>query len=372
MHNKDDESNALCPQKLYYSQLIKRFEKLRRTLSRSRGHRLVQKSNIEADRALSVKPPLNRHEWLYILDREYPTFSQIFQLDEKDIRRGLEYCIHGMNRFDTISEQKSCWIWTLLALSSDIGTLDSRGMSHIRDLGNTASQLSINLHQGIRHQNVGDQDNSADSVRDDSKSNSKTGKTTLHNANEGGNSSKPYDSRLERSNSMTKEIPSKPLANPRDDVQPQEIDQEVSDADVSGSTDTDANKHSLERARARLLAQLGDNLVQAGIPVSAHDTDGANSERNEQLTGGSQYETKPFMIPTRAEAERQRQLIRIRDSGGEISRESCSPSNDHSTGTEGSNSCVVDLNTRVTIDMILTVVAESYGQRDLLMSRKPW
>jgi hypothetical protein len=40
--------------------------------------------------------------------------------------------------------------------------------------------------------------------------------------------------------------------------------------------------------------------------------------------------------------------------------------------SEGGRGQEVDLNTRVTIDMILTVVGECYGQRDLLRFRETW
>jgi hypothetical protein len=41
-------------------------------------------------------------------------------------------------------------------------------------------------------------------------------------------------------------------------------------------------------------------------------------------------------------------------------------------GLEGAEGEWADINTKVTIDMILTIVAECFGQRDLLKYRGRW
>ncbi|XPS94002.1 hypothetical protein M3J09_003328 [Ascochyta lentis] len=373
--HEDQEFHDPSPEELYYKQLIRRFETLRDTLYKSGVHRLAQESVAEANRLPIVKPPSNRHEWLYTLDREYPTLAQISRLDEKSIRRGLEYCIYAMDRFDSISGQKSCWIWTLLALSSEVGTLDSQKMSHIRDLGTKASQLSINLHIGIKSQDVENEDSLplANPAADDLDEDTEANRTVPCNTSGDDYSSGMGNVRLGAKENVSLEI--------QNGEPPPATTLETSDisAGAEENTDTNTNNCALERARARLLAQLGDNLVQAGIPSSPHNLDGTRHDRNEQLDqslNDPQHETKARPILSRAEAERQRQMMRVQNSAKEISREadfrhSESPATMHHIAEEHS-SHPVDLNTRVTIDMILTVVAECYGQRDLLSYRKPW
>lgn len=381
-HGYDDSGS----EELYYRLLVKRFKGLRTTLKQPGLHKLAQKSIDGADQLPSVKPPLNRHEWLYILDREYPRPAQISQLDEKNIKRGLEYCVHAMDRFNTISSQKSCWIWTLLALSSDIGTLDSRKMSHIRDLGNKAGQLSIDLHQGTESRNFASDNDlvyahqGLGGSQDDIDAN----EPALYDANGekknlGTESFQPGTN--EYKDTTIEDTVSENVSDAQDGMQLQAIVPAVSECPVGNeeSTDINTNRSALERARARLLAQLGDNLVQAGIPTAAHNIESTPLGRSEQLDQGlndSGHELRVRAIPSRAEAERQRQMMRIRSSTTEIPSKVDSLYSESSsavpTVTENQVLCAVDLNTRVTIDMILTVVAECYGQRDLLRYRRPW
>ena len=159
---KDHKLDQVGPQESYYKQLIRRFEALRDALSEHEAPKLA-KPEAEISQSSTRRPPSNRHEWLYTIDREYPSMAQILQLEEKNVRRGLEYCTHAMDRFDTISLQKSCWIWTLLALSGEVGTMDSERISCIRELGNKAGEVrnKLNQHQG---QTSHDQSTRADLV----------------------------------------------------------------------------------------------------------------------------------------------------------------------------------------------------------------
>lgn len=324
-------------------------------------------------RTSSSRPPSNRHEWLYAIDREYPIPSQVCQLDELSVRRGLEYCAHALDRFETISSQKSCWIWTLLALSGDVGTMDSQKMSHIRDLGTKAGDVSVGLRSRLAQQREASRSDSQhtepvsfeqvddteaarhDCCADVSRSQMGYVRSCIsEHLHSEGKATHSNDSDLASSG------PSESLTN----------GQEKPIAETSDDT--------LERARARLLAQLGDNLVQTGIPTSDPDTGDTRPHRPAQHDlglDGSDAEVKVRAIPSRAEAERQRQLMRAQSSVT-ASLETQLPITELSATTHSvesvDNSDKFDLNTRVTIDMILTVVAECYGQRDLLTFRKPW
>lgn len=376
-YDDDYEPDDPDPKDLYHKQLVKRFETLRHTLSRCAVDR-TSRPDADIERSSSGKPPSNRHEWLYTIDREYPTRSHICRLDEKSVRRGLEYCAHAMNRFETISSQKSCWIWTLLALSGDIGTLDSQKMSHIRDLGNKAGEMSVSLHSGSARRTQGPE---GDSLHTDLADDEQCGDSEAAFCDagvDGRDSEKGYvQSRVSEdlyseAEKMHNEAVSKSQHNPHSHVSSSGTSDIL--IDVHESTNTDTNDDTLERARARLLAQLGDNLVQAGIPTSVLDTDDTHPHilaQPDQGSDESQHEIKIRAIPSRAEAERQRQLMRAQDSATASSRET-NPSSTKSSVESDNSSGDIDLNTRITIDMILTVVAECYGQRDLLEFRKPW
>lgn len=356
------------PRDLYHAQLLKRFETLRHTL-RQRGADRTLQQNADARRSSPVKTPSNRHEWLYTIDREYPTRIQICQLDEISVRRGLEYCAHAIGRFETISSQKSCWIWTLLALSGDVGTLDSQKMSHIRDIGAKAGEMSAGLHSGSARHTT---EPLGDSIH--------TGLVGVEQSDE--SERVCCDAGIDDRNSKTGYVQSRVSEELHSEAEKTRIE------DVPGtpailieshkSTNTESNDDSLERARARLLAQLGDNLVQAGIPATPDTghTHLHHSARPDPGTNESQHEVRIRALPSRAEAERQRQLMREKNSATASLEEEVLPQTGLSATLHSVGSAYTpddfDLNTRVTIDMILTVVAECYGQRDLLRFRKPW
>lgn len=281
----DDEHNSedgdLNAQEECYRQLLGRFHALRNTYNKA-----LSQDSTQSAHSAPAKPPRNRNAWLYTLDHEYPTLGQISQIDETTLYRGLEYCAYSIDRYDSISNEKSCWIWTLLAMVGDFGTLDHWKISRIRDLGHKAGQLSRKLHHGRQPE-----DHDGEVVAEDDK------EAEIEDVK------KDLQDNEEEAQGGGEECPTADVGD---------SDMEMSASEGQGKVDMNVEASDLEQARARLLAQLGDRLVQPGLPLSE---------------GRS-----PF----------------------------------------ASDIAVVDLNTRVTIDMILTVVAECYGQRDLLRFREAW
>ncbi|KAF1934328.1 uncharacterized protein M421DRAFT_415356 [Didymella exigua CBS 183.55] len=381
-YGDDYASHDPDPKDIYYKQLVRRFKTLRHTLSQHGAGKTPQQ-DADSNRSSYVKPPSNRHEWLYTIDREYPIQSQIRQLDEVNVRQGLQYCAHAMDRFETISSQKSCWIWTLLALSGDVGTLDSQKMSHIRDIGTKAGEMSVGLRSSFARQ-----------TKESRCGPLNTDPACVEQSDEP--EAACCDAGVDDCNSeagyvqscVSEDLHSEAHKKHNEDVSKTQRDL-LSCISSSGTsevlidskegTNTDTNDDTLERARARLLAQLGDNLVQAGIPAPTPytgDTHPHHSARPDPGLDELQHETKIRVIPSRAEAERQRQLMRATNSAtASLKEEQLTgtglSSASHSVGSDN-NLDDSDLNTRATIDMILTVVAECYGQRDLLRFRKPW
>jgi hypothetical protein len=81
-------------------------------------------------------------------------------------------------------------------------------------------------------------------------------------------------------------------------------------------------------------------------------------------------------FPSRAEAEKQRQQMRQQEQRQEAEKKSRVQQQQQTAeivSTDQSHGMTaVDLNTRVTIDMILTVLIECYGQIDLQEFREVW
>jgi hypothetical protein len=488
-HTQDDHADPQT-QGHYYKVLLKRYRALRSSLSE---YPIIEPQTIQQDKD---EPPKNRHEWLYVLNREYPTPVQIAKLDDHNVARGLKYCAHGMERSDAISKQKSCWIWALLAKAGEVDTMLSERISPIRDLAIKAGQLSIQLRNveaqrlETDHEYEDAEDWVVDNVEPDyeGSEHSSDGESELLNAD-----SKILELDIEQPDEegkllangieSRKEATKSPEINAKNEHKLKQDDSTDSGADMSMSEDgeiqDDEEPATLEEARARLFAQLGDRLVQpqantipqaqqggkvysqespgkvksSTLPSAssassarggrhkhngkfchdpscaveerrrlAHQSAGRRSAQGHRKKSPSPSE-RP--LPSRAEAEAQRQAMRkqelshvepkidVEPSNAWVSLDGSSdignadealkpvqkvfssraeaedyrkaqrelgPSRSSKTApelaiqdqVEMETVDIPDLNTRVTIDMILTIAAECYGQKDLLKYRDSW
>lgn len=361
-----DDSEDLDPQEQYYINLLRRYQIMRKTMDRTAKAPPSSSTKKPNSKRIASTIPKNRHAWLYVLDREYPTPTLVSGMKEEDVLAGLKYCAHSLDRFESITKQKSCWIWALLAKAPEAGTMDYLKIGCIRDLGHKAGQFGLRLRSAnekpvaksaeddgedvemrapeeegeveegeVNEEDVAEEGKTVEDEEAYEPPESTTPALVEAQANGDAHQDAPADSEAEMSISSeeegeeredTKVVSNKPAVN----------------TSTNATQEKSANDGpaSLEDARARLLAQLGDRLIQT--PTST-----ARTNPRQHFT-------------SRAAAELHR------DSGG--SEPSLSgPAKDVVTEID-----IPDLNTRVTIDMVLTVVSECYGQRDLLRFREVW
>jgi hypothetical protein len=261
---EDDIAN-LKPQDRLYQLLLKRFHALRAMLTKGEG------GSIEAESGNNNAFKRTR-SWTRTVKEDYPSIKMIQSMRERELFNCIECCTHTMRKLDldSIPPQLGCWSWTLLA-AVDARTLDIDMISKVRELGIEAGRLGERSTATLVPR--------AEPANDD--------------ANQDG-------------------LPP--------DIQQGEVVDGESAVDTSISEDGEVGKQSgpeseLEQARARLLAQLGDRLVQSEVP----------SSEEPQQHGPSSALVEP------------RHMV-----------------------------------ARVTIDTILTVVAECFGQKDLLRYRQRW
>jgi hypothetical protein len=356
-------------QKEYYKQLLSRYQALRATLSEMRSKGLPPRKDPDTGTSSSSRPPRSRHDWYCVMEREYPTPAQVSQMNQRAVLEGLRYCAQALRRFDTISKQKSCWIWTLLALVGDQGVLDSEKMFQVRDIGCRAGQLGAELRRGAVTRPYADV---TDDEVIDEKSDAADGE---HNDGQEREDHGEYEeNQNERPSEATQvEVPSREAADDSD------AEMSMSDDEKQASEDNEAV--DLEKARARLLAQLGDRLVQPGLHTASHSLDTQASQLHHgqaaQDVARTQEQSVTRTFPSRAEAERQRQQMRQQEQRQEAEKgEKKSRVQQYAAEAvptdQSHGMTAVDLNTRVTIDMILTVLIECYGQIDLQEFREVW
>ncbi|EMD65332.1 hypothetical protein COCSADRAFT_35389 [Bipolaris sorokiniana ND90Pr] len=339
----DGDVEDLDPQESCQWALIRRFYTLRNRLSTIRERKLPS-GKTTGSRKSKRSDQSGKHYWAEAIGRDYPALEEVTQMDESTLYVALHGCALALDRSTEVSRQKSCWIWTLLALTGDFGTLDHEKIGKIRDLGFAASRLTKRLYDRSPEERCVPEGKTRDNEsNDESGDNSssalvKEDSDSMVNADSGLESGEVMDDNA--SNSSAK------MAISEDEA-------ESSDAAEDGD---------LEKARARLLAQLGDRLVQPAVPPPDAPAEPPAASN--------------FKLLSRTEAERQRQEMRNNKPQKEnVTRASDSASDAAQTKRAGLQSTPLtenDVETRAAIDMILTVVAECYGQRDLLKFRKAW
>ncbi|KAF2265302.1 hypothetical protein CC78DRAFT_532514 [Lojkania enalia] len=335
-----ESSEGLDTQEQYYRQLLKRYKNLRKSLALATPQALAERAKAHPSVLADSRLPQSKREWNDLLDNQYPTLAQMCRFGEESIFRTIGNCARSLDRLEEISKQRSCWIWALLAKVGEMGTLDYTRVGAIRILANKAGQFSIRLRNGATPQRVDDDDENEyldswdledqgagvenmddriDSFEEESdrdgETNSIKGKSPTENTQ-----SDQHPVSSNQSSTIIKPIKN---ADKREESKWEEADDENSNMSMSedGKITNPSATTKLEAARARLLAQLGDRLVH------------------------------PHTQPT--------QHIQEQEHTASID-----------AGTAATNR--IDWNSRVTIDMILTVAAECYGQKDLLRFRHVW
>ncbi|KAF7444753.1 hypothetical protein A1F99_113060 [Pyrenophora tritici-repentis] len=369
----DGDSHDLAPQESCHVMLLQRFRAHRNKLAEIQKDKAVpSQSTSTGDSRRTQKT--SKQEWSDIVERDYPVARNVVQLDDPTLYLALQGCALALDRTAIISRQQSCWIWTLLALMGEFGTLDYKRIGKIRDLGLTAGRLATRLRsQKLASQCSPKGDTGEQSVLEGIESSGQEmhcrDKSIIGEATkvfqEG--TSHMEDIGLLNLGTVTAGDAICNEGSTLGDGDNMDGNADDSDADMIISDEEEemvegAEDGGLEMARARLLAQLGDRLVHSKMASS-----------------NTAPEVKPvqgFKQLSRVEAEIQRQQMRRQESHKEVVPHplSSTPSSTRASQNRIDNAPLTEdeWNTKVTIDMILTVVAECYGQRDLLRFRDVW
>ncbi|KAL1796961.1 hypothetical protein ACET3X_005501 [Alternaria dauci] len=352
----EKDPSAVDPQQGCNSMLLQRFQNLRNKLAETREHGQVPKS---AKKSTNTEKA-GKQKWSDIIDRDFPNLQEVAGMDESTLFVALQGCTLALGRSVRVSRQQSCWIWTLLALVGDFGTLDHERVSRIRDLGVSAGRLMGRFcaDLAISARDVqADGDTGSDALESNaSKQNLCTSNEEVSTKEEVHTSSHVSDEKDAVSHSALPKSDDVVLGQDTVIEEADDSDAEMIISEDEEKTEDTLNDGGLEEARARLLAQLGDRLVQSQMPTP--DTP----------------PTQAFHHLSRVEAERQRQEIRRGGPQRDMAPRKLTPA----SGPSQAKSLAItpltesDWNTKVAIDMILTVVAECYGQRDLLEFRAAW
>jgi hypothetical protein len=303
----------------------------------------------------------------------------VVQLGSAIVYDCLQHCANTLDHATSLSPQTSSWIWSLLASIGDVGTLDNEKISRVRDLASKAGSMRNRLLKT----NVGDDTSKTGGGATYCQgAHAKTSYNVEDSAREEGfPRDVGYTRKIDGTLEDTKTLQDRSLLSTHGKVDepgallgigmgqhnsqcaPTSLTSEnESDAAMSVSGDEEegyiVEASDPEQARAQLLSQLGDRLVHAQPPPSANHSE---IVQKHQCSDDSEQDMK---MPLPAQKSR-----RSRTQADENHIGSEDAMKKKSGGPAGSG---VDSNTQVTIDMILTVAAECFGQRDLLKYRKRW
>jgi hypothetical protein len=265
--------------------------------------------------------------WKWRLENTEPEAAQLAAMQKGTVLRLLRMVVVKFLKGNgkTLPRRISRWVWSLLARLPARGELGSEEVGVVRDLGKRAVLVGVGL-RGIDTQGL---DGGADEGTVEEE---EIVDVEVH----------IEEARTDEAESEDPPIIGPVLPTPHHT--PQQSDHTTEpNTTPSHNSDPDSSADALAAARNRLLARLQD----------------PDSEQHQTLK-----ETQEDVSASRREAAATR----------EEAREQEHEEGEYKGGEDEAEAGHIDeiQNTRATIDMILTIAGEMYGQRDLLEFREVW
>lgn len=281
-------------QDAFYNYLETRFESLRRNLRAPPSVQAVQTLDDQHPISLPFGNRMADKEWKYHLLNTTPLPAQLASLDTPSILRLLKLVEGQLEncRNTNIPKNLGLWAWSLLAKLDDVGLLQTREVSVVRDLAKMAIWVRM-MHHKAKHGRSNDPD---------------------------------YEH----------------IDNYPDENAAQHEEGEV----VGDQADaTEAGAQEVESVEAAVEAQIREEIAseQDAQGDAAMDLDSEN-----RLLDAIAAKKRELKLQAEAEAK------------------------EAEAKKDEKQQDFPDTNTCVTIDMLVTVASEFYGQKDLLVGRLPW
>ncbi|KAL2019589.1 hypothetical protein VTK56DRAFT_9486 [Thermocarpiscus australiensis] len=325
--------------KAYYASLTRQFLALRALLHRTPPPELV--AALPRDHGTEVgsfgAKSWTFRVWTRRIRHTDPLPVQIAALDRQSVLKLLRVILGGkfIRRGYELRERTSRWIWALLARLPDRGEMDYTEVGWVRELGKRAVLMMVSIAQmaALREEVEGDLEGE-EIDGDEEEGEEYIGEMVVDDGEGYGmdESRVPASSNSENGQPRqpgvdTESRPADPVAD--EDDGSQEIDMDIDDGEASDepATTTTGNQDleaDIAAAKARLLARLEDapDTQQEDELVAAAVDDGEQQQNGKEKTMFDEARAR--------------------------------------------------VNMRATLNMILTVAGEFYGQRDLLEFRDPF
>ncbi|KAK3335433.1 hypothetical protein B0T19DRAFT_406423 [Cercophora scortea] len=345
----------------YYASLVSQFTAIRTVLQQTPPAHLVgllpKENGVEVGsfgpKSWTFRVWSNRIRYtdplpvqIAAMDRHAPLKLLRVILGGKFIRRGYE-----------LRERTSRWIWALLAKLPDSGEMDYTDVGWVRELGKRAvlmmmSMAHVEALQGEVEEDLEgiDPDAAAADDDDDWAFDAEVAELEVLGMDEAGvedlsadnDLAQPSDVPLAADEPVAPNVAAGPGADEQNDDDDLEMDMDIDEGEVSDEPTSPKDiEADIAAAKARLLARIENSTSSSSSPAAAQEED---DEQQQQQQASDSLKEKALAAD---------------DEDGE--REAAS-----------SDETRREVNTRATLNMILTVAGEFYGQRDLLEFRDPF
>ncbi|KUI59893.1 hypothetical protein VP1G_07111 [Cytospora mali] len=266
--------------------------------------------------------------WTVRVRHSDPAPAQVAAMDKGAVFRLLRVVLGGkfLRRGAELRERTSRWLWALLARLPDRGELDHMEVGYVRELGKRAALLMHSLREmaALRREVEGGEGGADGDGDDGLEGEEEDWDVEGEIVDDEGDSSTPAE----------KEDEATPV-------------QASSDLAISSST----APTSLPEAKDEVDGQMEDGEVDESAPMEIDDGDGG--------IGGGDVESVKARLLANLDA------LDAYESGSKTAA-------DRREEEPAFDPVRARMNMRATLNMILTVAGEFYGQRDLLEFREPF
>lgn len=315
-----DEGQAPDPQEKYYMNLGRRFEAMRSILRHTPPATMIASLGDQHPIYLPRGNKPAQREWATILESTAPKTTQLACMDMESVRGVLEIVSNVMeatirNRDLIVLKRLGAWVWGLLGRCREIGELNSDEVSDIRQLGKEAAR-NLFLAREMEKDAYFPQDEGGRPMTQDAE----------------------IESDLES------------IYLP-DDLLTEEFSAEATDEAASRSTKADEDNEDT-KFDENMAVYLDEN-------------------RSPEKNRARQMDTRQDN-PHIASLENEREERNQKDSG-ELGKQGGNHDEFEERDQDyADENYQTDTNVRAMLDMILTIVGECFGQKDLLEFRDIW
>ena len=326
----EDSEDDQDPQEVYYLALLERFAHFRAALAKSAPS---SSSSPQRPQSEAANPAARQAKWSYSLRRTAPTAPYIRSLSQEQVILCLER-LESILTPSNLSRHEDCrnlgaWAWSLLGKCRDLGEMSSEHVGALRQLGKTALWVAKKMQmRQVANGQAGEKEPQASS--EDSEGDGEI--TNGHGAES-------------------------ELATGSHD--------RGCGPDMTNECDTGTDRRTNGNARGSQLQDEHAHCNRAG------EMGGDNIPTHGRSTGAAESTEERADGATNLERARKRLLAKV-NSSDDRSRASSDQQDPQGPTQLESSRAEVTRRAFGTLDIIVTIVGEVHGQRDLLDAREVW